>query len=123
MDARSTALDRADAARTGSTGSRRGRTTGRLVIRLIIMGVLLIVVFGGFYAWQRTRETMTAQFFATMKPPPVPVVAVTATPQAVPQMFAGIGSLAAVHPVPEAPQIRRPEHKVLFLAGRPGARP
>src|SRR5260221_4037670 len=108
MDARSTALDRADAARTGSTGSRRGRTTGRLVIRLIIMGVLLIVVFGGFYAWQRTRETMTAQFFATMKPPPVPVVAVTATPQAVPQMVGRIRSPAGVHPVTVGPEVRRP---------------
>ncbi len=117
MDARSTALDRADAARTGSTGSRRGRTTGRLVIRLIIMGVLLIVVFGGFYAWQRMRETMTAQFFATMKPPPVPVVAVAATPQAVPQMFAGIGSLAAVHQVTVAPEIGGRVTKIFFEAG------
>src|SRR4051794_1842195 len=89
MDGRATTLERADAARRGGTGTRSGRTTGKLVLRLIIMGVLLIVVFGGFYAWQRMRETMTAQFFATMKPPPVPVVAVTATAEAVPQMFAG----------------------------------
>jgi multidrug efflux system membrane fusion protein len=117
MDGRTTTLERAGAARTGGTGARGGRTTGKLVFRLIVMGVLLIVVFGGFYAWQRTRETMTAQFFATMKPPPVPVVAVAATAQAVPQMFAGIGSLAAVHQVTVAPEIGGRVTKIFFEAG------
>jgi membrane fusion protein, multidrug efflux system len=117
MDGRTTTLERAEAARRGGTGSRSGRTTGRLAIRLIIMGVLLVVVFGGFYAWQRMRETMTAQFFATMKPPPVPVVAVAATAQAVPQMFAGIGSLAAVHQVTVAPEIGGRVTKIFFEAG------
>jgi multidrug efflux system membrane fusion protein len=117
MDGRTTTLERADTARTGGAGSRSGRTTRKLVVRLIVMGVLLVVVFGGFYAWQRTRETMTAQFFATMKPPPVPVVAVPATAQAVPQMFAGIGSLAAVHQVTVAPEIGGRVTKIFFEAG------
>jgi multidrug efflux system membrane fusion protein len=117
MDGRTTTLERADTARTGGAGSRSGRTTGKLVVRLIVMGVLLVVVFGGFYAWQRTREAMTAQFFATMKPPPVPVVAVAATAQAIPQMFAGIGSLAAVHQVTVAPEIGGRVTKIFFEAG------
>jgi membrane fusion protein, multidrug efflux system len=117
MDGRTTTLERADTARTGGAGSRSGRTTRKLVSRLIVMGVLLVVVFGGFYAWQRTRETMTAQFFATMKPPPVPVVAVAATAQALPQMFAGIGSLAAVHQVTVAPEIGGRVTKIFFEAG------
>ena len=117
MDGRTTTLERADTARTGSAGSRSGRTTRKLVVRLIVMGVLLVVVFGGFYAWQRTREVMTAQFFATMKPPPVPVVAVAATAQAIPQMFAGIGSLAAVHQVTVAPEIGGRVTKIFFEAG------
>jgi multidrug efflux system membrane fusion protein len=116
MDGRTTTLERA-AARAGGSSSRSGRTTGRLVIRLIVMGVLLVVVFGGFYAWQRMRETMTAQFFATMKPPPVPVVAVAATAQPVPQMLAGIGSLAAVHQVTVAPEIGGRVTKIFFEAG------
>jgi membrane fusion protein, multidrug efflux system len=116
MDGRTTTLERA-AARAGGSSSRSGRTTGRLVIRLIVMGVLLVVVFGGFYAWQRMRETMTAQFFATMKPPPVPVVAFAATAQPVPQMLAGIGSLAAVHQVTVAPEIGGRVTKIFFEPG------
>lgn len=117
MDGRSTTLERAEVGRTAGTGARAGRTTGKLVVRLVIMGVLLVVVFGGFYAWQRMRETMTAQFFATMKPPPVPIVAVAATAQAVPQTFAGIGSLAAVHQVTVAPEIGGRVTKIFFEAG------
>jgi len=117
MDGRATSLDRADAV-TSRVGSRRtAPTSGKLVFRLGIMAVLLVIVFGGFYAWQRMRETMTAQFFATMKPPPVPVVAVAATARAVPQMFAGIGSLAAVHQVTVAPEIGGRVTKIFFEAG------
>src|SRR5471030_2238389 len=117
MDGRSTTLDRADAAPTRDSGRRAGRTTGKLVLRLVIMTVLLVVVFGGFYAWQRTRETMTAQFFATMKPPAVPIVAVAATAQAVPQSFGGIGSLVAVHQVTVSPEIGGRVTKIFFEAG------
>jgi len=117
MDGRATSLDRADAMTARVAGRRTAPTSGKLVFRLVIMAVLLVVVFGGFYAWQRMRETMTAQFFATMKPPPVPVVAVAATARAVPQLFAGIGSLAAVHQVTVAPEIGGRVTKIFFEAG------
>ena len=117
MDGRSTTLDRADQPRTRATGGRIGRTRGKLVLRLVIMGVLLAIVFGGFYAWQRTRETMTAQFFANMKPPPVPIVAVAATAQSVPQSFGGIGSLVAVHQVTVSPEVGGRVTKIFFEPG------
>jgi multidrug efflux system membrane fusion protein len=117
MDGRTTALDRADGVQARQTARRPGRTTGKLVFRLVVMAVLLVVVFGGFYAWQRMRETMTAQFFATMKPPPVPVVAVAATAQPVPQIFASIGSLTSVHQVTVAPEIGGRVTKIFFEAG------
>jgi multidrug efflux system membrane fusion protein len=117
MDGRTTALDRADGVQARQTGRRPGRTTGKLVFRLVIMGVLLVVVFGGFYGYERFRENMTAQFFATMKPPPVPVVAVAAAAQSVPQIFAAIGSLAAVHQVTVAPEIGGRVTKIFFDAG------
>jgi multidrug efflux system membrane fusion protein len=117
MDGRATSLDRAGAVTARVAGRRTAPTSGKLVFRLVIMAVLLVVVFGGFYAWQRMRETMTAQFFATMKPPPVPVVAVAATARAVPQLFAGIGSLAAVHQVTVAPEIGGRVTKIFFEAG------
>jgi multidrug efflux system membrane fusion protein len=117
MDGRTTALDRADGVQARQTGRRPGRTTGKLVVRLIVMGVLLVVVFGGFYGYERFRANMTAQFFATMKPPPVPVVAVAATAQSVPQIFAAIGSLAAVHQVTVAPEVGGRVTKIFFEAG------
>ncbi len=85
---------------------RRARPTrGRLVIRLAVMAALLIVVFGGFYAFERFREQAIANFFAHNKPPPLPVAAVTATASAMPRTLAGIGSLAAVHQVAVAPEV------------------
>jgi membrane fusion protein, multidrug efflux system len=117
MDGRSTTIERADVAQTRDTGRRAGRTRGKLVLRLGIMALLLAIVFGGFYAWQRTRETMTAQFFATMKPPAVPIVAVAATAQAVPQSFGGIGSLVAVHQVTVSPEVGGRVTRIFFEAG------
>src|SRR5258708_23826694 len=60
---------------------------------------------------------MTAQFFANMKPPPVPVVVVAATSQALPQSFGGIGSLVAVHQVTVSPEIGGRVTKIFFEAG------
>jgi multidrug efflux system membrane fusion protein len=117
MDGHSTTVERADAAQTRNAGGRAGRTRGKLVLRLGIMALLLAIVFGGFYAWQRTRETMTAQFFATMKPPAVPIVAVAATAQAVPQSFGGIGSLVAVHQVTVSPEVGGRVTRIFFEAG------
>jgi membrane fusion protein, multidrug efflux system len=117
MDGRSTTLERADAVPARDSARRAGRTRGKLVLRLGIMALLLAIVFGGFYAWQRTRETMTAQFFATMKPPAVPIVAVAATTQAVPQSFGGIGSLVAVHQVTVSPEVGGRVTKIFFEPG------
>src|SRR5258708_27747516 len=104
MDGRTTLLGHADAAQMRETVGRAAPTLGKLIWRLAIMAVLLAVVFGGFYAYERFRETMTAQFFANMKPPPVPIVAVAATSQAPPPSFGGIGSLVAVPQVTAPPE-------------------
>ena len=117
MDGRTTVLDRADAAPTRDAVGRAGPTRRKLVWRLAIMAVLLAIVFGGFYAWERVREQMTAKIFATMKPPPVPVVAVAATAQAMPQSFSGIGSLVAVHQVTVSPEVGGRVTKIFFEAG------
>src|SRR6266702_2603452 len=117
MDGRTTLLDHADTAQMRDTAGRAAPTRGKLIWRLAIMAVLLAVVFGGFYAYERFRETMTAQFFANMKPPPVPVVAVAATAQSLPQSFGGIGSLIAVHQVTVSPEIGGRITKIFFEAG------
>ncbi len=117
MDGRTTVLDRADAAATRDAVRPIGRTRGKLILRLAIMAVLLALVFGGFYGYERFREVKTAEFFANMKPPPVPVVAVAATAQSLPQSFGGIGSLIAVHQVTVSPEIGGRITKIFFEAG------
>src|SRR5260370_826317 len=71
---------------------------------LLIVGILLVVVLGGFYGFNRYRAQAIATFFANNKPPPAQIAAVTATSEAVPHFATGIGSLAAGHPVTITPQ-------------------
>src|SRR4029077_17779971 len=66
---------------------------------LAIVGVLLGLFLGGLYGFHRDREQEIARFFASNKPPPAQIAAVTATSESVPRFATGIGSLAAVHQV------------------------
>src|SRR5436190_4374549 len=72
---------------------------------LVIVGVLLAVVLGGFYGFNRYRTQAIATFFANNKPPPAQIAAVTAKSETVPRFAGGIGSLAAVHQVTITPEI------------------
>ena len=52
-----------------------------------------------------------------MKPPPVPVVAVAATAQSMPQAFTAIGSIVAVHQVTVSPEVGGRVTKIFFEPG------
>lgn len=84
---------------------------------LLIVGLLLVVVLGAFYGFNRLRERTTAQFFATMKPPPTEISAVKAVTAAVPHFASGIGSLAAVHQVTVTPEVGGRVTAILFTPG------
>lgn len=84
---------------------------------LVIVGLLLALVLGVFYGFNRFREVKTAQFFATMKPPPTEISAVTAVTAAVPHLASGIGSLAAVHQVTVTPEVGGRVTGILFTPG------
>ncbi|MBV8166424.1 MAG: efflux RND transporter periplasmic adaptor subunit, partial [Alphaproteobacteria bacterium] len=60
---------------------------------------------------------MTAQFFATMKPPPIPVQASTATARDMPRYLNAVGSLYAVHQVMVAPEVGGRVTDIFFQAG------
>src|SRR6266516_4187724 len=59
----------------------------------LIVAVLLAVVLGGLYGFNRFREQAIATYFANNKPPPAQISAVTAAVEAVPRFASGIGSL------------------------------
>ena len=83
----------------------------------LIVGVLLVVVLGGFYGFNRYRAQAIANFFASNKPPPAQIAAVKATSEAVPHFATGIGSLAAVHQVTITPEIGGLATAILFEPG------
>src|SRR6185437_5621285 len=116
MDGRTAALERADATANGAV--RRGVPSRRkLVWRLVIMALLLLVVFGGLYGYERFRAFKTAEFFANNKPPPTAIVAVAEAAEPVPQSFTAIGSLVAVHQVAVSPEVTGRVTKIFFESG------
>ena len=93
-------------AREAALPPRRDTTRRPKTLRwLVIVGLLLAIVLGGLYGFNCYREKAIATFFASNKPPPAQISAVTATTEAVPRSYAGIGSLAAVHQVTVTPEI------------------
>ena len=89
----------------------------RKVIWFAIVGALLLLVFGSFYAYEQVRSHMVAQIFAHMTPPPTPVAAVTAATQDLPRALRGIGTLQAVHQVMVAPEVGGRVTQIFFQAG------
>lgn len=91
----------------GRAPVQRGQPTRRpkTVRWMIGVGLLLALVLGGFYGFNRFREQAIAGYFAGNKPPPAQISAVTATTAAVPRFASGIGSLAAVHQVTVTPEV------------------
>src|ERR1700693_3892539 len=100
-------------ARERSGAARRPRT----LRWLLIVGVLLALVLGGFYGFNRYRSQAIASFFAGNKPPPAQIAAVTAQSETVPRFAAGIGSLVAVHQVTITPEIGGRVTAILFEPG------
>jgi membrane fusion protein, multidrug efflux system len=110
----------ADAVARDRTDAPVDRTTAerpRTVRWLLIVGVLLALVLGGFYGFNRYRAQSIATFFANNKPPPAQIAAVTATSEAVPRYATGIGSLVAVHQVTITPEIGGRVTAILFTSG------
>src|SRR5947208_3741043 len=102
--------ERVDMARAPA---RRPRT----ILWLVIVGILLAVVLGGFYGFNRYRSQAIATFFANNKPPPAQIAAVAAVTQNVPRFAAAIGSLAAVHQVTITPEIGGKVTAIYFTPG------
>jgi membrane fusion protein, multidrug efflux system len=92
-----------------------GRT--RTARWLAIVGLLLAIVLGGLYGFNRFREHAIATYFANNKPPPAQISAVETETEAVPRFATGIGSVAAVHQVTINPEVGGRITKIFFEPG------
>ena len=97
----------------------RGSTAPRpkTVRWLVIVTLLLVVVLGGLYEFNRFRTQAIANFFAHNKPPAAQISAVVAQTQSVPRFAPGIGSITAVHQVTVNPEVAGRVTKIFFEPG------
>jgi multidrug efflux system membrane fusion protein len=103
---------------------RERRDAGRATTRrpntirwFVIVALLLTLVLGGLYEFNRFRAQAITTFFANNKPPPAQISAVEVTTEAVPRFAPAIGSLAAVHQVTINPEIGGRVVKIFFEPG------
>jgi multidrug efflux system membrane fusion protein len=80
------------------------------------MAAILLVVFAGFYGFERFKQQMIAQMFSH-RPPPATVAAVKATLEPVPRYLEGIGTVTAINQVTVSPQVSGRVLKILFESG------
>jgi multidrug efflux system membrane fusion protein len=102
-----------DRGSTGRTVTRQPRT----IRWFIIVGLLLAIVLGGLYGFNRFREQAIAAFFANSKPPPAQISAADVTSESVPRFATGIGSVTAVHQVTINPEVGGRVNKIFFEPG------
>jgi multidrug efflux system membrane fusion protein len=98
---------------TARTATRRPKTT----LWLVIVGLLLAVVLGGLYGFNRFREQAIATYFANNKPPPAQISAVEVKTGAVPRFATGIGSVKAIHQVTINPEVGGRVTRIFFEPG------
>src|SRR5882672_3965525 len=104
-------------AREGVDGGRPRTTRLKKVLWFTLVSLFLALLLGGLYGFNRFREQAIAAYFASNKPPPAQISAVTAETAAVPRFATGIGSLAAVHQVTVTPEVGGRVTKIFFTAG------
>ena len=112
------ALGRDHALRERSDSRNIAAPRPKTIRWLIIVALLLTVLLGGLYEFNRFRTNAIANFFAHNKPPPAQVSAVMVQTRSVPRSAPGIGSIAAVHQVTINPEVGGRVTKIFFLPGQ-----
>lgn len=99
------------------TVERPKATRFGLIWRLLVVVVIVAVILGGLYFFEKFKEGMIAQIFSAPQPP-TPVAAVEVVTKAVPNYLDGIGSVQAVHQVTVSPEVPGRIVKILFESGQ-----
>lgn len=73
--------------------------------RLLVMGLFLILLFGGLFGFDLFRKIQMGKSFAAYRPPPVPVTALRIEPASLPRSLEAVGSLEAVRQVVLAAEV------------------
>src|SRR6516165_2617913 len=102
-----------DRSNIGRATTRKARTFRWL----LIVGLLLAVVLGGLYGFNRLREQGMAAYFANNKPPPAQISAAQVKTETVPRFVTGIGSVTAIHQVTINPEVGGRVTKIFFEPG------
>lgn len=89
----------------------------RVAVWFVIVALLLALVGGGLFAFDRFRAKAIADFFASQVPPPTPVAAEPARLGPMPRYLDGIGSLTAVREVRVSPEVAGRVEAIAFQAG------
>ena len=89
----------------------------RVAIWFVIVALLLGLVGGGLFAFDRFRSKAIADFFASQVPPPTPVAAAAAEVGPMPRYLDGIGTLTAVREVMVSPEVAGRVVEIGFTAG------
>ena len=77
----------------------------KLFKRLALMGLFLIVLFGGLFGFDVFRKIQMGKYFAAYRPPPVPVTAMRVEASEIPRSIEAIGTLEAVRQVTLAAEV------------------
>jgi multidrug efflux system membrane fusion protein len=96
---------------------RPAPTRRRTVAWFAVVALLLALVGGGLYGFDRFRRQAIADFFASQTPPPTPVTAAPAEAGPMPRYLDGIGTLTAVREVMVAPEVAGRVIEIRFEAG------
>ncbi|MGA8552112.1 MAG: efflux RND transporter periplasmic adaptor subunit [Stellaceae bacterium] len=84
----------------------------------LIVGLLLAILLGGLYGFNRFREHAIANFFAHNKPAPAQISAAVVVAQSIPRYAPGIGSISAVHQVTVNPEVAGRVTRIFFQPGQ-----
>lgn len=94
------------------------RSRSPLAKRMIIMIIILVILFGGIFAFNIIRSVLTKKFFAEFKFPPVTVSSAKATLQTWQPFISSVGTLVAVNGVNVTTQVPGQVVSINFVSGQ-----